>query len=78
MYPDSIYFGLKVLGTLGPKHILLGYMGPLNPKPLKEPLKEPLGTWTLRVPEPCRNSGSCSLDVSRVTGLRVMILQLGV
>ena len=31
MYPDSIYFGLKVLpiiGTLGPKYILVGYMDP--------------------------------------------------
>ena len=42
MYPSSIYFGLKVapiLGTLGPKYILFGYMDPKAPEPFSPQTK---------------------------------------
>ena len=44
MYPNSIYFGRKVVprNSHWAKVYTIWVHGPLYPKPLKEPLKEPL------------------------------------
>ena len=86
MYPNSIYFGLKVLpnkGTLGPKYILFGHMGPYNyPTPLTlmvliEPLKDTRKGTLFGYMDPLAYEAS-ELEADCVSRFKVSALGFGV